>query len=381
MKKSILMAIAIVGILGWCTIVGANDMVDLGTIKYNNSYENSLPNINIDSTVKIDNKTQRVILSYMYSEIDQSAMFVEEPYLTYENMTIYTFVALHIEVEWWFVNDTRSFFYQDEATKQLYSVNIDYCDITIPENPVITWMAKYDATSANYEELWETFNDTLKTLNATKLQLLQQLERYNQSQEKFDNNSIAMKQMTTDLQNINNKYNKTKAMWISEITNASTYELEWRNLDETHNELGKKYDNLNGIYPIYLFFAVIITGIIVTLILKRKKIFNKEEPTEQKIEIDTGYDNKASAIDKFTAGIKKTVEKTVEKVTPKQRRKKKDDIQEFTKIATEQNNIQEIHKKIDGFRSMHDDFQKTIVNDVRGIETRVDTIEKKLEKK
>ena len=101
-KIYVLVALAIIGILGSCAVVNAaENIIDLGTIEYSNTYEEPLPNVGIDSTVKIDNETQRVILSYMYSEIDQSAIFVTEPYLTNENKTIYTFIAKHIEVDWW----------------------------------------------------------------------------------------------------------------------------------------------------------------------------------------------------------------------------------------------------------------------------------------
>lgn len=370
MKKIyILIAIAIVGILGCSATINATEnIIDLGTIEYSNIHEKTL-------VVKI-NSSEFVDLRYISSDIDKSSLYIFNCWFSpLENVTNYVFATTQKEkVDWWFINDTKTFIYQDNGIYQLYSVNIDYSAIQVPPDPLIEWMAKYDILVNSSNELEILLNATLNELNASRNELMERWNAFNQSQEDFDNNSIAMIAMEKELKDLNIKYNNTEALWISATSNASTYESSWRALGGEYDDLQKDYDNLSGIWPIWMFFAVLGTGIVVILILKRKKIFNREEPTAQKIEIDTGYDQKATAIDKFTSGIGKVVEK----VTPKQRRKEKDAVPGL-KPAESEVDIQNIHKKIDGFRSAHDEFQKTIVKDVRGVETRVDTIETKLE--
>jgi len=369
MKKIyILIAIAIVGILGCnATINATENIIDLGTIEYSNTGEQTL-------IVKI-NSTDCIELIYISSDINASSLYVFSYFfILSENVTRYVFATRQIEVDWQFVNDTRSFIYQDNSNLQLYSVNVDYSAIQVPPDPFIAWMEEHRILVKSFDELEILLNATLNELNTSRNELMERWNIFNQSQEIFDNNSIAMISMEKELKDLNIKYNNTEALWISATSNASTYESNWRTLGEENDDLQKDYDNLSGIWPIWIFCTVIITGIIMFFILKGKKIFNREEPTAQKIEIDTGYDQKATAIDKFTLGIGKVVEK----ITPKQRRKEKDAAPEL-KPAESEVDIQNIHRRIDGIKSAHDEFQKTIVKDFRGVETRVDNIETKLE--
>jgi len=368
-KIYVLVALAIIGILGSCAVVNAaENIIDLGTIEYSNTYEEPLPNVGIDSTVKIDNETQRVILSYMYSEIDQSAIFVTEPYLTNENKTIYTFIAKHIEVDWWFINDTRVFIYQDNATKTLYRVNIDYSDITIPDNPVLIWKGLHNETSANLTELQKLFNETFKKLNETRIELQERWDFYNQSKGEFDNNSALVITLKENLSALNTKYNETEILWINATTNLSLYQTWYGTLGRDYDKLEEEHNALSGILPVYVFFAIIGTAMVVVFIFKRKKILGEEQKSAFEIERDTGYTPKASAIDNLFKGIKNAAKGKKKEAPPEQKQESEPD-------------MENIYKKIDGIKSENDAFRKSIVMDFRVIETRVDAIETKLETK
>ena len=311
----VLMAIAVIGILGSCAIVNAaENIIDLGDIEYSNTHEEQKP-MYINSTVYVD-------LRYISSDTNnESLLYIQDNWFSIiDNETTYIFVARHVsDVNWWFINDTKKVIYQDNTTGQLYSVNINYTAIQVPPDPFIEWMEKYDNLTQSSYNLTMLLNATLDELNASKNELKDKWNIFNQSQEIFDNNTIAMETMGIELHDLNIEYNKTKALWISATTNASTFETNWHTLGATHNKLQEDYDNLNGIYPIYIIFAIMGTAIIVTLFLKRKKIFGHEEPSARKNEIETGYGHDAENIDKFSAV--ELVKKIGEKLTPKQRRK------------------------------------------------------------
>lgn len=363
MKKIyVLIAVAIIGILGWCAIVNATEnIIDLGTIEYSNIYEKTLV-VNINSSEFVD-------LRYTSSDIDKSSLYIFNCWFSpLDNLTTYVFATSQIEVDWWFINDTKGFIYQDNNTDQLYCVNVDYSAIDVPPDPLIEWMDEYDILVDSFAELEILLNTTLNELNATRNKLREKWDTLNMSQEKFDNNSIAMEKMKKELYDLDIKYNETEALWTSAITNASTYELYWKELGDEYNALEKDHNNLRARYPIYIFAAIIITSIILTVYFKRKKIFQKEEKTDLEIERDTGYNQKASRIDKFTTMVLKKV-----------RPKRGEDIQPPSEIKEESKpNMEDIHKKIDGIKLTHDTFQESTVKDIQGIQKRVDVIETKL---
>jgi len=289
MKKIyILIAVAIIGILGWCAIVNATENpIDLGTIEYSNIHEKTLV-ININSSEFVD-------LRYISSDIDRSSLYIFNCWFSpLDNLTTYVFATSQIEVDWWFINDTKGFIYQDNNTDQLYCVNVDYSAIDVPPDPLIEWMAEYDIFVDSFAELEILFNTTLDELNATRNKLREKWDTLNVSQEKFDNNSIAMETMKKELYDLDKEYNETEALWISVSVNASTFKSHWETLGDEYDLLEKDHNNLRAMYPIYIFVAIILTGIILTVYFKRKTMFQRKEKTDLEIERDTGYSQKAS---------------------------------------------------------------------------------------
>jgi hypothetical protein len=357
MKKIyVLVALAIIGILGSCAIVNAaENIIDLGTIKYSNISEKT-------RVVEI-NSSDFVDLQYVSSDINKSSLCIFSCWFSpLDNKTTYVFASAQIEADWWFINDTKSFIYQDNSTKQLYRINIDYSAIEVPPDPLIEWMNEYDILANSSSELQELFNTTLNELNETRKELQEKWNTFNQSQEKFDNNSAMMITMQEDLDNLQLEYDEKEALWLSASQNLSIYTMWYDTLAESNEKLQNEYDGLSGMCPIYVFFTVIGTSIILIIWFKRKKILGQEAKSDIKTEIETGYGQDAKKWDKFS------VNGIISKLTPKQRRKS-------------ETNMQDIHKKIDGIKSENDTFRKSIVKDFRDIETRVDDIETKLETK
>jgi len=376
MKKTyVLMAIAIIGIVSWCSSITADEnIIDMGTIEYDNTIENPLQ-------VKI-NSTELLILTYMYSDIDKSAIHIVDPYLeygTYGNKTVYTFVALHIEVDWWFENNTKSFIYQDINTNQLYRVNVDYSEIIIPPNPVVELEKEYNESVILFNALEELFSETFNQLNETRENLESVWNIYNESKEEFAINSELVIQLRKDLLELDEEYNATKTLWISATQNLSIIGMRHGELTFLYDTLEKDHEELSFRSPIYIVFSIIGTGLILVLIFKRKKIFGQEEKTALELEIDTGYSPKADKIDKFVAGIGEKVGKEIAKVGEKLKMKDNKDVMPETKLPEPENNIQNIHKEIDKIKSENAAFQKSIVTDFQDIRKGVDAIKTKLE--
>jgi len=357
MKKSMLVIVIItIGILSWCTTVNATEnIIDLGTKQYNNTVE--------EPWKVIIEHNQSTTLSYISSDIDNAALIVDDHWFSpTKNETTYIFIIKHISVNWWFKNDTKSFIFQDNKTKQLYRINVDYAEIEIPSDPVIEWMNKYNESASSFDELQDLFKTTLNDLNETRKNLEARWLIYNQSKDEFHNKTILAETLQQELEELDVKYNDTKKLWISATANASTYESYYRNLWDEHETLEKKYNDLSGIYPVYIFFAILGTSMIAIVFFKRKKILGLEKKSDIEIERDTGYSPKARRIDRFLAGFTNNV-KPKDKGNPSPEHKQ---------------GIEDIHKKIDEIKKSHDTLQKSTVKDIQGIRKRVDFIETKL---
>lgn len=348
-KKYVLIAITIIGTIGWCSTVSANEsMIDLGTIQYSNTQEKVLV-VTINSTELID-------LRYISSDIDSESLYIDNCWFaTLDNETTYIFATRQIEVEWWFINNTKCFIYQDNNTKQLYKIEVDYFYIDIPVNPIIEWIDKYNESSNSLDELQILFEATLDELNETRAILEEKWNTYNQSKEIFDNNSLLVVTLNDDLDALQTRYDDLEVLWISAFSNLSAYTTYNENLEESYGILQKEHNDLSGAYPLHVTLAVIITAIIIIFItwFKRRGKY-EEESSGIKKEISTGYSQKASMIDKFTAGLGKLVKP-----------KKKLD-------------IEDIHKELDGIKLTYDAFQTSTVKNIQDIQKRVDVIETKV---
>ena len=367
-KIYVLIAIAIIGVLSWCTTVNAtNNIVDLGTIHYSNTHEKVL-------TVIIEHN-QSVDLAYISSDVDRSALYIDNYWFSpLDNETTYIFATKQIDVEWWFKNDTKSFIYQDNNTKQLYRINIDYSDIKIPPDPVFEWMDKYNTSVESFDELQGVFKTTLNDLNRTRENLEIRWLIYNQSKDEFHNKTLLAEKLQQELEELDIKYNDTKNLWTKATANESFYKSYYWSLHEKHTDLQQKHNDLSGIYPVYVFFAILGTGFAVAVFLKRKKILGLEEKSDIEIDRDTGYSPKARRIDKFTARV-------MDKVKPKNKQNPSSSSESEhnpNNPRTEYEHIMnDIHKEIDGIKQSHDVFQKSTVKDIQDIQRRVDFIETK----
>jgi len=367
-KIYVLVALAIIGIGSWCTTMNAEDnVIDLVTIEYSN--------IHTGTTVTFDS-SEIVDLVYVSSDINKSALYIHSWWFSaLDNQTTYIFSTMPMVVDWWFINDTKGFVYQDNNTKQLYRISVDYSAIDVPPDPSINWMIEYDILTNSSNKLEILLNTTLNELNDTRKELQEAWDFYNQSKEEFDNNSALVITLGKELNDLNTEYNKTKTLWINATTNLSLYQTWYGTLGRDYDKLEEEHNALSGILPVYVFFAIIGTAMVVVFIFKRKKIFGHTEQSDIKTEIETGYGQDAKKWDKFSvSGI---IGKVAKKLTPEQRRK--EDVIPEIKPPESETNMQDIHKKIDGIKSENDAFRKSIVKDFRGVETSVDAIETRVD--
>jgi len=335
MKKIlILMVMTIIGIGIFYPTVNADEtIIDLGTILYSNTHENVL-------TVEI-HSNESVDLQYISSGIDNNSLYIYNYwYSPLESKTTYIFATRQINAEWYFVNDTKHFFYQDTNTKQLYRVCVDYEEIDIPLDPTTDLANKYNMSKLLYIELSKTYNETFIELNNTKHILKDKWNAYNLSEEKRINK-------TNELVNMTEKYNTTYNTMINLSKNSSFYEMHYNDLKNKYEKLYHEHSNLSGIYIWYIFFAIIGTALAIYTIFKIKQVSKDETGLPIEIERDTGYSQKASKIDKFTAGLlnkikTKNKQKSEEMISNNTSQNRKEKIEKENKTDTK-----DIHKLID----------------------------------
>lgn len=293
MKRSIGVITLLIIILGWCASANATNIVDLGTVQYSNTQEKVL-DIEINSTQLVD-------LNYISSDVNKSALYVDNRWFSpLDNKTTYIFATKQIKVEWWFINDTKSFIYQDNSTMQLYRVNINYSKITIPENP---YTKQHRELKENYTLILNNYNLTNETLANITLQFNELDELYNLTIRQFNmtltenqNLSGNLTNMTIAFNELDIKYNQTDALWKSAIDNVTYYQTKYDGKVTDYNQLEKDHNNLAGAVPWYIILSIMGTLLVIYIYTYWKK--GGEMQPEATDEITTSYGKLHSAIDK-----------------------------------------------------------------------------------
>jgi len=155
MRKKTKLALVALIIFGSSCIptVTANNITDLGTVKYMNSLQVDIPS------------SQEVNLSFISSLLDENDVTITsygfDPVL---NKTRFLFTSELIIPDWWMNATHVVYIYQDTATKQLYSIEINYTSLIIPDNP---WKVKYLNKSELYYLTVQELNETCDNLTLT----------------------------------------------------------------------------------------------------------------------------------------------------------------------------------------------------------------------
>jgi len=382
MKKIwVLVAIAIIGIGGWYATVNASEsnIEIIGTLQYYNLQTNLLANDTIGGNVT---------LTFVYSEMNESDLVYEKLwYNNQTNLTACKFTTQKVYVDWWFVPEIKYFVYQDTNTNKLYAVGVNYTDVDLPESPVEILNETNNTLNAirlELDNLTIAYNSTLNKLNATENSL-------NETTENYTLLIAELAEVSHNLTLKQDEFNETYDLWLSANTNMSLYKTHFDNvvrsalpyvpsgsIESTARSAesviqknaadAQSYKELSGSIPMYIIVTILATVSIIFVIFWRKKLFGYPMPTSIEAERDTGYNKEARNIDRFVSGVgsvfkgKQTVPNNPggeDKVN----RESEDDL----------------HKQIDEIGTRQKEFEKTVTNDVRHLNSRVDTIEKTID--
>lgn len=292
MKKSILMAIAIIGFLGsFATLAVASPITDLGDVDYYNTQNNFMVNDTILGNVN---------LTFAYSEMAECSLIPEKIWYN-NNVTTYRFTTNKTYVEWWFTPGIKYFVYQDMDTNKLYSVGVNYTDIDIPENP---YQERHQQLIENYTMLLTNYNLTNTTLANITLHFNELndtygliMQQFNITQKAYLNASEDLTNLTMEFNYLGDEYDNRSALWRSALNSSIKYETSYNDKVTEYNQLEKNHNDLSGALPWYVIISIFGTFLATYIYIRRKNIF--DVPTETTDEITTGYGKIHSAIDKY----------------------------------------------------------------------------------
>lgn len=345
-KRAIGVLTLLIIILGSCaTLAVATPITTLGTINYYNTQDNFCINGDIPGNAN---------LTYIYSEMNESGLKLDKIwYDSFTNKTTYKFTTQKIFVQWWFTPGIKEFVYIDVNTNNLYQVNVNYSEITIPENPYIK---QHRELRENYTLILNNYNLTNETLANITLHFNELNEIYNLTMLQF-NMTLAEKQnlsenltnRTTALKEINEDYNNTYALWESAVGNVTTLQTAYEGKADDYDDLEKDHNDLAGAVPWYIILSILGTFLSVCIYMywtKRGEV--RPEATD---EIATGYGKIHSAIDKhilsrFRGGPKTGNEGAIEELTEKKEEPSKEETKDES-VKKNQDDITILHKKID----------------------------------
>ena len=346
MKKIILVALATTIIIG-CLTTTTTATTTLSTIDYE-----KYAYIDIPSTTEVN-------LTYIWGEFNETALLIEKVGVTSGN-TRFLVTSQPVQAKWWMKNNIKTFIYQDDE-KNLYTININYTTLNIPQSPseiaLYELVDEYQNLNTTYQQLnnnyttlcndytatWSQLNDTITNLNITLCNLDNLTTHYNKlclnhtnitrelnettnNYEQLKNNTMDLcqyEQFVTDYESYTDGFRfqgdwyKTKWTWNAEIQNLK-------------DELGTA-NVLTWAVGIGLFICFFV----VLYIIKKQNI--TITPVEE--DLQYGYTEDAKKVDTFLT-------RTLNKLKPRNQPQPTTTMQA---PATPDNggNISEVQKSID----------------------------------
>lgn len=355
MKKTMIIKISIMFIILSCctTVTAVNPPIHKTTLDYQ-EYEY----ISFDSS-------DHVNLTFISSEsFDHTAILVEKiMFYPTMNSTKYKFTSTPVTPSYKFTPGIKKFIYQDVNTGQLYSINIDYSNIQIPQHPAeelytqlqtqhISLTDKYNNLLNNYTTLNQTlhnisqilalytnltnttyeqvtmmiYNDTI-TLKNNINQLNQQIQQlknqytniynmYNHTEEAYNDLYQEYTELDEDYINLTETYKILESDYQNKTFLFSQYQLFERNMHSYQDIFyynGKQYhtlyyyqnrveqlENENNMLPVYILLAIIIT--ILCCYLLYRQILKQKPLSPIEMDTDYNYPREASIFDRFSMG-------------------------------------------------------------------------------
>ena len=313
-----------------------------------------------------------VQLNYISSDLSEEALNVEVvnfySFYNTTNLTQIKFTSKTIGIDWTFKNNEKEFIYQDNDTKQLYRIKINYSNLVVPVNP---WSEAYENLSKTYDE---SYNKLLELNNFTA----DALKNYT---EKLKQYCTLYGDLIVSLADTNDKWNTSKL----DLSNMSGKVSVWEN---NYNELEKKNKKLQGdlnstptTIIIYIFGTVLVMFIIFHFIQKSK-------PTQSAITEDAvhmGLDNDPKKFDVSQQEDEYVFKDTEE--TVKKEEEPEEKITDDTILNLTEGQVETIPKKVEQpkneeenlFPDIDKRLQDLLTTEKEGVDSVKETINDKTE--
>lgn len=353
---------------------GSDNVIDLGTLLYSNTVEKVL-------TVKINNCTDEMILSYLFSDVNSSALsIVSRWYSPLQNQTSIILKTNKISPAWYFKNNTRQFIYIDNNSRFLFRVYINYSSILLPENPLDSLTEENIYLTENLSRIWEDYNQTYQKLNLTKHLLISKWNLLNETQFDIEDLNEIITQKTKENNDLNdgileqvNETNKYKAWYNTKSKDYSSLSSKARGMDDA---LGK--------WPIVYIFSVFIVGLFIFLFDRRKTLFRPKPMLVDEAHREHGYTSEAGILDKLKFWKPKHKESSVEFVKSEEDINVKNNVDEQVQPVEIIDDKDYFDEKIDEVNSRIDkleDKHEKLSTDFKSMHEKIDNILSKKGKK
>lgn len=317
MKKTLLFLIPLSFIIVTCVNVSADTIIDLGTISYQDYLQ-----VNIPGNFEVQ-------LIFITSIMNESDIGVQNlGFVTGLNYTRYLFTSNTITPTFEMKNTTLSYFYQDLVTLQLYIINVDYSEISIPIDPDLMVLddlqTSYDSLFENYTIVrrdFENLTNDFDDLNISYMDICSDFNNTKNNLSQRENElgirSSSLLNITIDRNKWRKNYNNTIGDLINQSTNLTHLEEFYKEIKQVagvyvplntpipearekvrdkiwdDQEKAKGFDTLSGVFPISLIVVFIIPILVIGVFLKTRRSnlqkYTQDEHKEKLNRIITGH--------------------------------------------------------------------------------------------
>ena len=220
MKRKIVILVLMLATVFLTTTVNATSIKTLADINYK------------EKTITFLEGNHQFI--YLTSETGSNDITIN---VTYSNITGWSLIEVQsnqINITWRFINNTKSYYYLDNITGDIYTIRVDYSSIAVPKNPDNETVAvlrekveeleqinqTYNEMLENYTMMEETYSHYNETVTALKHNITVLKERINtleaerdRYKDNYNNIKNDYDQLNENYGKLNDKYSKLKAKW------------------------------------------------------------------------------------------------------------------------------------------------------------------------
>jgi len=200
---------------------------------------------------------------------DEDTSIIWRIYSSENNLTIFYVSSNEIDITGGFVNDTKSYYYNDTNSNNTYIIKVNYTDLIVPVSIEEILNETIDAKNAKIQNLTMTITNLSADLNQSKSNTTQWFEQSNVYKIERDQAVDENLPLKNQIKNLQDDVNHQQNLTNDKVDELRMKKNEINSLNGTIQELANPWSmgyTLRGVSngP-YINFASLIFGIIIAL--------------------------------------------------------------------------------------------------------------------